>query len=97
VQQVASDPCNIRMHVQRQGNNIIAETEPVKDCTGNAVPDGTIVTFIQTGGAKGRSTVDARIKRGTARATLPAVDGTTISVASGVVLGNEVRLSGGGQ
>ena len=92
VQQVASDPCNIRMKAQRQGENVLVETDPIRDCSGNPVPDGTIVTFIQTGGGEGRSTVDARIKHGVARATLPAIEGATLSVASGVVLGNEIRM-----
>jgi len=75
-------------------NRTIVETDPIRDCSGNLVPDGTIVTFIQND-KTGKSTVDARIKKGVARAVLPAVPGTTISVASGVVLGNEVRWGGG--
>lgn len=95
VQQVASDPCNLRIHVaQRLKNNVIVETDPVRDCTGNAVPDGTIVTFIQTD-KSGRSTVDARIKKGIARAELPAAASATISVASGVTLGNDLHVGGG--
>ncbi|HUQ50440.1 MAG TPA: hypothetical protein VM056_07000 [Terriglobales bacterium] len=95
VQQVASDPCNIHMKAQRQKDDILVETDPLRDCSGNPVPDGTIVTFIQSGGGKGRSTVDARVKRGTARATLPVVPGSILSVASGVILGNEIRWGGG--
>jgi hypothetical protein len=92
VQLTAADPCNIRMRAQQKDKQIVVETDPIRDCSGNAVPDGTIVTFIQTGGSgKGRSTVDARVKRGTAKATLPLVPGATLSVASGVVLGNEIR------
>ena len=96
VQQVASDPCNLRMHVAgRSQNGIIVETDPIRDCSGNPVPDGTIVTFIQTD-SNGRSTVDARIKKGIARVDLPsASSGATISVASGVVLGNELHVGGG--
>lgn len=94
VQQVASDPCNLRMKAQRDGDNIVVETEPVRDCSGNPVPDGTIVTFIESGGKQGRSTVDARVKHGVAKATLPASPGATLSVASGVVLGNEIHLGG---
>lgn len=97
VQQVASDPCNLRMHVAgRSQSGITVETDPVRDCTGNPVPDGTIVTFIQTD-SSGRSTVDARIKKGVARADLPSSNNATISVASGVVLGNELHVGGGGQ
>lgn len=95
VQQVASDPCNLRMHLaQRVKNDIIVETDPVRDCTGNAVPDGTIVTFIETD-STGRSTVDARIKKGIARAELPGSNNATVSVAAGVVLGNELHVGGG--
>lgn len=95
VQQVASDPCNLRMHLAgRQQDEIVVETDPVRDCTGNPVPDGTIVTFIQTD-SRGRSTVDARIKKGVARAELPASSNATITVASGVVLGNELHVGGG--
>jgi hypothetical protein len=94
VQQVASDPCNLRMKAERAGNDIAVETEPVRDCSGNPVPDGTIVTFIETTNAHGKSTVDARVKHGIAKATLPAQPGATLSVASGVVLGNEIRWGG---
>jgi hypothetical protein len=94
VQQVASDPCNLRIHVaQRNQGGVAFETDPVRDCTGNPVPDGTIVTFTQTDG-RGRSTVDARLKKGIARAILPASENATITVASGVVLGNELHLGG---
>jgi hypothetical protein len=94
VQQVASDPCNLRMHVaQRTIDGIIVETDPVRDCTSNPVPDGTIVTFTQTD-SRGRSTVDARVKKGVARALLPSSNNATITVASGVVLGNELHVGG---
>jgi hypothetical protein len=95
VQQVASDPCNLRMKAQPAGSSIEVQTDLVKDCSGNPVPDGTIVTFTETAGAHGRSTVDARVKHGIARATLPANPGATLSVASGVVLGNEIHWGGG--
>ncbi len=94
VQQVASEPCNLRIHAQPAKNGIVVETDPVKDCSGNAVPDGTIVTFTQVD-ANGRSTVDARVKRGTAKVQLPMADKASISVASGVVVGNEIRWGGG--
>jgi hypothetical protein len=95
VQQVASDPCNLRMHVvQHEKDQIIVQTDPIRDCTGNAVPDGTIVTFTQTD-STGRSVVDARIKKGVARAQLPASNNATIAVAAGVVLGNELHVGGG--
>jgi hypothetical protein len=89
VQEVASDPCNIRMTAERDPNGILVRTDPIRDCAGNPVPDGTIVTFTATD-AQGKSTVDARIKRGIAEAQLPASKNATISVASGVVVGNEI-------
>jgi hypothetical protein len=95
VEEVASDPCNLRFTIHREKEGLVAQTDTVRDCSGNPVPDGTIVTFISKEPGKGRSTVDARIRKGIARAILPAVPGATISVASGVVLGNEVRWGGG--
>lgn len=95
VEETASEPCNLRFSVHKEKDGLIAQTDPVRDCSGNAVPDGTIVTFISAEPGKGRSTVDARVKKGIARAVLPPVPGATISVASGVVLGNEVRWGGG--
>ncbi|MGE5324506.1 MAG: hypothetical protein ACM3SW_16690 [Actinomycetota bacterium] len=95
VQQVASDPCNLRMHIAGQSKNgIKVQTDPIRDCTGNPVPDGTIVTFIETD-STGRSVVDARIKKGIASAELPASQKARVSVASGVVLGNELNVGGG--
>jgi len=94
VQLTAAEPCNLRFRAQPSKHGVTVETDPVRDCAGNPVPDGTIVTFIENDG-KTRSTIDARIKRGVARAELPAAPNATISAASGVVLGNEVRLGGG--
>jgi hypothetical protein len=91
VQQVASDPCNLRIKGERTKAGILVQTEPVRDCAGNPVPDGTIVTFTATE-ANGRSTVDAPIKQGVARAQLESPGATVISVASGVAMGNELRL-----
>ena len=45
VQQVASDPCNLRIKGQRTPKGVLVETEPIRDCAGNPVPDGTVVTF----------------------------------------------------
>jgi hypothetical protein len=95
VQQVASDPCNIRMKASRgQNGSIIVETDPIRDCAGNAVPDGTIVTFTSVD-SKGRSTIDARIKKDVAKAEFPPSDNAQLSVAAGVVMGNEIRWGGG--
>jgi hypothetical protein len=91
VQQVASDPCNLRITGQRRKTGIFVQTEPVHDCSGNVLPDGTIVTFTATG-PEGRDTVDAPIKQGIARAQMDSSGATTISVASGVVMGNEIRV-----
>jgi hypothetical protein len=91
VQQVASDPCNLRITGQRTATGILAQTEPIHDCAGNIVPDGTIVTFTATD-QNGRDTVDAPVKQGVARAQMAASGPVTVSAASGVVMGNEFRL-----
>jgi hypothetical protein len=105
IQQVPGDPCRLRMSARvsspkladpKLANQKLAEqrltleTEPVRDCGGNAVPDGTIVSFkeIYKGG---EATVDVPVKRGVARTEMPAYPGATISVATGVVMGNEIR------
>jgi hypothetical protein len=94
VQQTASDPCSLRMKASRGANGMIeVETDPIRDCAGNAVPDGTIVTFTSID-PKGRSTIDARIKKGVAKAQFPAAEGAQLSVAAGVVMGNEIRWGG---
>ena len=94
VQQVPGDPCNLRMSAQRSGQRMILETAPVRDCSGNAVSDGTIVTFTQTYDGRSEATVDVPLKRDVARTEMPARDGAVISVATGVVLGNEIRVGG---
>jgi hypothetical protein len=91
VQQVASDPCNLRITGQRIPIGVMVQTEPVHDCAGNVVPDGTIVTFSATE-ANGKSTVDAPVKQGVARAQIEALGATVVSVASGVVMGNELHI-----
>jgi hypothetical protein len=91
LQQVASDPCNLRITGQRTSKGIMVQTEPVHDCAGNAVPDGTIVTFTATAGDE-KSTVDAPIKQDVARAQIVASGPAVISAASGVVMGNELRV-----
>lgn len=93
VQEVASDPCNLRITSQRTAKGILVETDPVRDCSGNLLPDGTIVTFTLSG-ENGKSTVDAPIKQGIAKADIPASGPQTISVASGVVMGNELHIGG---
>lgn len=91
VQQVASDPCNLRITGQRTPAGIVVQTEPVHDCAGNPVPDGTIVTFTAAE-ANGKSSVDAPIKKGVARAQMAASGPVLVSAASGVVIGNELRI-----
>jgi hypothetical protein len=94
IQQVPGDPCSLRMTAHASGSRVALATEPVRDCNGNPVPDGTIVTFTETY-AGGQSTVDVPVKRGVARTELPGQKGAVISVASGVVMGNEIHWSGG--
>ena len=90
VGQVPGDPCGLKMSARQSGQQVQLATEPIRDCNGNAVPDGTIVTFTEIySGAQ--STVDVPIKRGIATVQMPAHSGAVISVASGVVLGNQIR------
>lgn len=93
VQQVASDPCNLRIKGERTAKGISIETEPIRDCAGNPVPDGTIVTFTARDGDQ-VSTVDAPVKKDIARAEIEAKGPVTVSAASGVVMGNELRIGG---
>jgi len=93
VEQVASDPCRLRIKGQRTSRGVMVETEPVRDCSGNPVPDGTIVTFTAKNGNE-TSTVDAPVKQEVARARILAKGPVVVSAASGVVMGNEVRLGG---
>ena len=90
VGQVPGDPCTLKITAKPSGQQIQLQTDPVRDCSGNAVPDGTIVTFTETYGG-GESTVDVPLKRGIAEVKMPARPGARISVASGVVLGNEIH------
>lgn len=94
VQQVAADACNLRIHSEPSKLGVLVKTDPVKDCHGLPVPDGTIVTFTESGGNE-MTTVDAPVKAGVASATLPAHSGATITVASGVAMGNQIRVGGG--
>jgi hypothetical protein len=93
IQQVASDPCRLLMKAERNTKGVLVQTEPVRDCSGNPVSDGTVVTFTASG-AQGRSTVDVPVKKDIAQAQLKLTGPATISVASGVVMGNEVRVGG---
>jgi len=95
VEQVASDPCGLRMHAQQVGNSIVVTTDPVRDCSGNPVPDGTTVTFTVQEPNGSRDQVDARVRKGIARAEFPDLRSGVITVASGVTLGNQIRVGGG--
>jgi hypothetical protein len=93
IQQVAAEACGLRMKAVASGGMVALETDPVRDCNGNALPDGTVVSFTKVDKA-GKSTVDTPIKKGIARVQF-SVDGRAqISVACGVVLGNEVAVNG---
>jgi hypothetical protein len=91
IQQVPGNPCHLRMSARASGQRLAVETEPVRDCSGNALPDGTIVTFTETY-SEGESTVDVPLKRGVARTDMPAYSGAKVSVATGVFSGNEIRV-----
>ena len=61
----------------RQGQSLELQTNPVRDCSGNAIPDGTIVTFTENY-AGTQSTVDVPLKRGIAQVEMRAHSGATI-------------------
>jgi hypothetical protein len=90
VGQVPGDPCGLKMSAKQSGKQVQLATEPVRDCSGNAVPDGTIVTFTENFNGD-QSIVDVPLKRGIAEAQMPTHPGALISVASGVVMGNQIR------
>ncbi len=94
VQQVAAEACNLRIKASRTKTAFLIETDPVRDCSGNSVPDGTVVSFTKSDSA-GKTTVDVPIKRGVARVELPVHGSARIAVASGVVTGNELQIAGG--
>jgi hypothetical protein len=93
VQQVSAEPCKLHASAEHKGGRIVLQTDPVRDCRGNAVPDGTIVTFTKLD-KLGTTTVDAPIKKGVARTEMGFAGPATISVASGVVAGNETYMGG---
>jgi hypothetical protein len=82
------------MNARPSGQRLALETDPVRDCSGNPVPDGTVVTFTEIYNGD-EATVDVPIKHGIARTEMPAYKGATISVATGVVMGNEIHWGGG--
>ena len=93
IDQVPGDPCSIMITAHPEGAKLLVQTAPVHDCSGNAIPDGTIVTFTETYNDM-QSTVDVPLKQGVAHVAMPAYKGSKISAASGVVAGNEIRWDG---
>jgi hypothetical protein len=90
VEQVPGDPCGLKMIAKQSGQQVLLVTDAVRDCNGNAVPDGTIVTFTETYNGS-QSTIDQPLKHGMAQVTISTHNGAMISVASGVVMGNQIR------
>jgi hypothetical protein len=93
IQQVAAEACGLRMKATASGSMVTLETDPVRDCSGNALPDGTVVSFTKVD-KDGKSTVDTPIKKGVARVQFSVHGRALISVACGVMLGNEVAVNG---
>lgn len=93
VQQVASDACNLNIRGGWVARRFTVETAPVRDCTGNFVPDGTVVSFTKIDDS-GKTTVDVPIKRGIAKVEMPVSGRARITAASGVASGNELSVGG---
>ena len=93
IQQVAAEACTLRMKAVETGKFVDLSTDPVRDCSGNPLPDGTIVSFTKLDAA-GKSTVDTPIKKSVAQTRFSVAGPGTVSVACGVVLGNEISLRG---
>lgn len=93
IQQVAAEACGLRMKASTNARNVRVQTDPIRDCSGNPLPDGTIVSFTKVDQA-GRSTVDIPIKKGVATAQFSFSGPARISLACGVVLGNEISIGG---
>lgn len=93
IQQVAAEACGLRIKAASDKKGLNLETDPVRDCSGNPLPDGTVVTFTALDSA-GKTTVDAPIKQGVARTRLMVKGRARVSVACGVVLGNELSIAG---
>jgi hypothetical protein len=91
LQQVASEPCNLRIKAQQTAKGIEVETDPVRDCAGNPVSDGTIVTFTGSD-PQGKISIDAPIKGDVARARMNVPGPVVLSAACGVAMGNELRI-----
>jgi hypothetical protein len=94
IEQVASEACGLRMQASRSGPWLTLQTDPVRDCTGNPLPDGTVVSFTKVDGA-GISTVDTPVKKDKATARFQISGPARITVACGAVVGNELSIGGG--
>jgi hypothetical protein len=90
IEQVPGDPCGLKMNAEPAGQQIHMVTDAVRDCNRNAVPDGTIITFTETYNGS-QSTIDEPLKHGIAQVTISAHNGAMLSVASGIVMGNQIR------
>jgi hypothetical protein len=90
VGQVPGDPCGLKMNAQESGQQVLLVTDAVRDCNGNAVPDGTIVTFTETYNGS-QSTIDEPLKHDIAQAIISVHNGAMFSVASGIVMGNQIH------
>lgn len=93
IQEVPGDPCNLSVTATPKGNMLEVATAPVRDCSGNPVSDGTIVTFTESYNGM-QTTADVPLKKDVASIAMPAHPGANISVASGVVAGNQIHWSG---
>ena len=94
IEQVAAEACGLRIKTIPGKTALTLETDPVRDCSGNPLPDGTIVSFTVLD-SSGKTTVDAPIKKSVARTELVLHGSARVSVACGVVLGNELSIAGG--
>lgn len=88
--QVPGDPCGLKMNAKPSGQKVQLVTDPVRDSSGNAIPDGTIVTFTEIYNGT-QSTIDEPLKHGIAEVEVSSHTGATFSIASGVVMGNQIR------
>jgi hypothetical protein len=90
VAQVPGDPCGLKMSARQIGQKVQLITDQIRDCNGNAVPDGTVVTFTARHDGT-QSTIDEPVKHGVAEVITQVHSGTALSVASGVVMGNQIE------
>jgi hypothetical protein len=78
------------MSARQIGQKVQLITDQIRDCNGNAVPDGTVVTFTARHDGT-QSTIDEPVKHGVAEVITQVHSGTALSVASGVVMGNQIE------